>query len=79
VAQKHVRKTAVVMRPPITNRPRLFPPHEDQVKAARELSRKLLLKRLKRNGAGEAEIIAYTGMRLRRYPKGSVVTKAYDS
>ena len=57
---------------------RFFPDDEEQKEAARKLERKLRLKRLKRNGASEADVIAFTVSRLRRYAPGETSTRAYD-
>lgn len=77
MARKNVRSTTVTMRPPIVTRPRLFRTLDEQKAEQANLNRKLRLKRLKRAGATEADVIAFTASRLRRYPKGSTITKAY--
>ena len=72
MARKNVRKPAE------RKFARQFLPHDEQQQASHDLVHKLRLKRLKKNGASEADVIAHTAARLRRYPPGSTTTKAYD-
>lgn len=58
--------------------PRTFRTVESQREASRLLAQRLLATRLRRNGCSEAVVVAFTAQRLRRYPIGRTVGKAYD-
>ena len=57
---------------------RAFPTVESQREQSRALAMRLLEERLRRNGASEALVVAFTAQRLQRYPQGSTVTRAYN-
>lgn len=45
-------------------RPRAFPPHDEQMAANREAIRKQEIRRLKKAGCSEADVIAFTTARI---------------